>query len=82
MINLTDWKEGNPPHVGWWLSNNRFTLNIWRWWDGENWSVAVQDNEPVEVAAEKSALISGFYNEDIYWTDYYPENARVPRVAP
>ena len=51
---LTDWKEGNPPCAGWWLSRvhrNDFGGPSLYYWDGKQWSykngfvASVQDRE-------------------------------------
>ena len=88
------WHSGPPPHVGWWNAGRWPELgakNSWCWWDGKRWS------DPVSVPEDcaGSALVSGwadhmlrYHHTDlpglpsVYWTDYYPENARVPRVNP
>jgi len=55
-------------------------VRVWRWWDGFYWSrMAYSWSTAVEAAweAKQAAL-----ENDIRWTDYWPENARVPRLDP
>ena len=74
------WHSGAPPHVGWWNANKSKNTNLWRWWDGEAWSHFVHrdaDADMAAVMAMRKTIETG-----ICWSDYYPENARVPRVNP
>lgn len=76
------WHKGPPPHVGWWNASIAGDLWVWRWWNGKHWSDAAYEGDSllyVENAAAKPAVL---WKEDIEWTDYYPENARVPRINP
>lgn len=71
------WNSGPPPHIGWWNASISSVLDRWRWWDGTNWSVANSSGWGLCLDVESP--------EDqcrIKWTDYWPENARVPRVDP
>lgn len=74
------WHKGPPPHVGWWNASYFRSDFSWRWWDGECWShicYEFMNSREAKNEAKKSLSIHG-----IEWTDYYPENARVPRVDP
>lgn len=75
------WHKGAPPHVGWWnasvISNFK---KAWRWWDGKHWSCALNDTDPPALAGA-IATISAVESQ-VRWTNYYPADARVPRVAP
>lgn len=75
------WHKGTPPFPGWWNASWDYRHEVWRWWDGHTWSqpvflddgmnyikVAASRPDPLQIAIE--------------WTDYWPENARVPRVDP
>jgi len=76
------WHKGPPPHVGWWLANPIESPDIWRWWNGKYWSAGATCwllKEQAEYRAKHKSLLD---NEQIYWCDYYPENARVPRINP
>jgi hypothetical protein len=72
------WHKGPPPHVGWWNSSQYHSESVWRWWNGEYWSDPVGDHYSIELAAKKAAIQTTY--KDVRWTDYYPENARVPRI--
>lgn len=79
-MNELIWHKGAPPHVGWWnASAFRNPLN-WRWWDGTQWSLVVSENEAIEVVAIYAIVKCPW--TFIEWTDFYPKNARVPRVDP
>ena len=73
------WHSGPPPHVGWWNASNTRNPNIWRWWDGKNWSFGFRPHHLVEHA-DCSKVAPHYY--PIEWTDHWPSNARVPRIAP
>lgn len=75
------WHKGPPPHVGWWAASVWQNENMWRWWNGKYWSHASGVCETARAAATGAAKKAG-NSSQIRWTDYYPENARVPRVAP
>lgn len=74
------WYKGPPPHVGWWNASlapgNAVAPVTWRWWDGKRWS-----------KLRFSDLDTPGDNEDgtparIWWSNYYPEDAVVPRMTP
>ena len=72
--------KGPPPHVGWWNASVGRNQQVWRWWDGKRWSEFVSDRTSAETAgfnADFPATVSC-----VQWTDYYPKNARVPRIDP
>jgi hypothetical protein len=78
------WHRGEPPHIGWWnastVCNTETWGWVWRWWDGKCWSVSAYPTHSmatvIQLANWKDAA------EDVKWTDYWPENARVPRIDP
>ncbi len=74
------WQSGPPPHVGWWNASAECSIDVWRWWDGKHWSAAV-------FSEDRKATVSGLSQRKtehagIRWNDRWPENARVPRIAP
>ena len=74
------WHKGPPPHVGWWEASYAKEEGVWRWWDGKCWSQPAW--EPMSACdaafhAERPSAICRHC-----WTDYWPENARVPRLDP
>lgn len=77
------WNSGPPPHVGWWHASQGRYEDKWRWWDGKRWSTCVTQYAaaPALTAAAAAARRSGS-GRAIEWTDYWPENARVPRLDP
>ena len=80
---MTDckWNKGPPPHVGWWNASKSRNPAVWRWWDGRCWSEWCFPHGTIDYVAEAANTIdvSGLPLE---WTDYWPANARVPRVKP
>jgi hypothetical protein len=76
------WHSGPPPHIGWWNANNGRAENAWRWWDGARWSEGVMSTDNAWFAASCAETPIGNPHDIIEWSDYWPENARVPRVAP
>ncbi len=80
---MTDrvWHKGPPPHVGWWNASRSGNTSVWRWWDGRRWSMEVWDDESGR-RAKKLAKVEAPEQFTIEWSDYWPENARVPRIDP
>ena len=75
------WHKGPPPHVGWWNASVAGDLTAWRWWNGEHWSIAAYKEDSLLYVEDAAAKPGGFWHQ-IEWTDYYPKNARVPRIDP
>ena len=78
------WHSGPPPHVGWWnastVCNTETWRQIWRWWDGKCWSASAY---PTHSMATVNQMANWKTDTDyVKWTDYWPENARVPRIVP
>lgn len=80
------WRKGPPPFPGWW---NARVMSFsgddrWGWWDGRRWSVFADEGMSASEAAERAKTIGGYGGgtAHVEWSDYYPENARVPRVDP
>ncbi|UIS65435.1 hypothetical protein [Acidovorax phage AP1] len=76
------WHKGPPPHVGWWESSSIENKGVWRWWDGERWSLNCRPDDLVAEISRRSQIKSAGAGIGISWTDYWPENARVPRLDP
>lgn len=74
------WNKGKPPHIGWFNASSCGNPDMWRWWDGEKWSFGAYANEGSHSAGVSASKASE--NCAIEWTDYWPENARVPRIKP
>lgn len=70
-----EWKTTKPPHVGWWLCRG----DLWRWWDGKVWSFGARPGcaESTLQAAYRTPAVNQF----IEWCDFWPEDARVPRLS-
>jgi hypothetical protein len=80
-MSTRNWHKGPPPHVGWWNASVVEVHDAWRWWNGEFWSNVVYSAAGVRRIEERAA--QKFYRQkDVRWTDYYPRNARVPRIDP
>lgn len=76
------WHSGPPPHVGWWNASACYDDDAWRWWNGECWSPSVYAYEPIRAVVRAASMHTVFCTGEIEWTDYWPENARVPRIDP
>lgn len=76
------WHKGPPPHVGWWNASLAQDEDCWRWWDGEEWSIASTKETSPEAADKRVSHKSTYSRLDMEWTDYWPEGARVPRIDP
>lgn len=75
------WHKGPPPFSGWWNASMQKAEDSWRWWDGENWSYPLGESSRLEYVTSMSR-VPAFPQEKVEWTDYWPENARVPRLDP
>lgn len=78
------WNKGAPPHIGWWLSKVLDSnVQRWRWFDGRDWSMGVEDSARNDFAGSYAIRTAGAWLVDeVFWSDYYPKNARVPRINP
>lgn len=57
--------------------------NWWGWWDGRGWSCFVTSRVGEKTAAISAGQPGAVYaGPGVEWCDYYPKNARVPRVNP
>lgn len=81
-MNTRKWHSGPPPHIGWWNASRLELINIWRWWDGREWSWCVREDEPISTAVFNANIKQSYLVSGISWSDYWPENARVPRIDP
>lgn len=83
---MTDrtWHKGPPPHEGWWVASYCSDDTCWRWWDGYRWSPPAYPELTAKQAEESvrrfAHIVPG--SLEIEWTDYYPKDARVPRIDP
>ena len=79
------WNGGDPPHIGWWccLFFNE-EHSVWRWWNGNQWSLPVSSLRSEESAKRLAQCVAEELPdaEKIQWCDFWPENARVARVSP
>lgn len=80
MTSTRIWNSGPPPHPGWWNASTLGNESMWYWWDGEGWYGAVDSTRHPLEAAEIVACVICRGTTRIQWTDYYPHDARVPRV--
>ena len=75
------WISGQPPFPCWWNASSTGSPDVWRWWDGEQWSAFAWPNSPLAHVKEAASLPTN-ETEEILWNDYWPAGARVPRVWP
>lgn len=77
------WRDGPPPHVGWWNASSVKNKDNWSWWNGEHWSSLVGNQRNAECAGQWATVhFPHRLLGDVQWTDYWPADARVPRLAP
>ena len=81
------WHDGAPPHVGWWNVCSHSENDNWRFFNGKYWSMVVSDNFTVKNIGDclNDDFSMNYWRvgeTDIKWCDYYPDNARVPRIDP
>ena len=80
---MTDrtWHKGPPPFRGWWNASSCADEDCWRWWNGMLWSFPAYPGYTEELVF---MAMTGQPNDqkDIKWSDYYPKDARVPRIDP
>lgn len=74
------WRGGPPPHVGWWNASRTKCVLAWRWWNGQEWSSVAYEGQSPATARRRANVSHG--TKYISWTDYWPENSRVPRLDP
>jgi len=82
---MRKWNKGFPPHTGWWNASINRSEIVWRWFDAST----QQWGQPCSKYASPDALMRAastpvpkYESFNIEWTDYWPENARVPRIDP
>lgn len=81
-MNTRKWHSGPPPHIGWWNASRLELINIWRWWDGREWSTCVGERSPISAVVRSAGSKERLPLSEFSWSDYWPENARVPRIDP
>lgn len=76
------WHNGPPPHIGWWNASVHECPMIWRFWTGEAWTNSITPRMICPDSVEGLGIRCGDWQARIKWNDYWPENARVPRIDP
>lgn len=76
------WNKGKPPHRGWYNAGTLRQERIWRFWNGEYWSRPVHERFDIGRVKKLANQESKMSIRHIEWCDYWPENARVPRINP
>lgn len=75
--------KGPPPHIGWWRAKLiEGTTEYWGWFDGYWWSPFCTEDKDAAEAARRARQRGAFGPDDVKWSDYWPENARVERIVP
>lgn len=59
------WFSGPPPAVGWWPASAFFDVDLYRWWDGQKWSIAATRLKNHHFAASISRHAAVL--DDIRW---------------
>ena len=73
-----NWYGGAPPFIGWWNASVATTEGSWRWWNGQRWSMACTKHVSTEYIANIETMW-GPKLSCVRWSDFYPEDAVVPR---
>jgi len=84
MIKRT-WNKGFPPHTGWWNASTTRSEVVWRWFDASTQQWGQPCSKNVSNGTLMCAARTPVHQDEsvfIEWTDYWPENARVPRIDP
>lgn len=76
------WRDGPPPHIGWWNASVNRGKHVWRWWNGKAWGLPTSCWASRGCIQAYDAEQRAKRQADIQWNDYWPENARVPRMRP
>lgn len=81
-----NWCKGPPPHRGWWLTRVYTDDDLfgWRFWDA-GWSLCVWEDEAEGTSPELAGKMANTAARFppcscVEYSDYWPANARVPRV--
>lgn len=80
-VRKVKWRSGPPPHIGWWNASKFKYSQIWRWWDGKQWSTAVSSADSSPLAADLAKRPAPVQS-NIKWNDYWPETCPFPRPVP
>ena len=74
---LAKWFTGAPPAIGWWNASVSRQVYVWRWWNGEYWSIACYDDATAEDVIANSQVPDEL-QEKICWSNYWPDYAISP----
>lgn len=89
MQNQVRWNSGPPPRTGWWNAAGYVATQTnsvdhlkkyWRYWNGRFWTVKRTPDMPPPPPEHPYYDTPTTVNQ-IMWSDYWPESARMPRVA-
>lgn len=75
---IIKWYKGNPPSVGWYWGSTSKGGWYWRWWNGSVWSLPVLETDSPQHINRRASFLSPLSTDTIWWSDYWPEGARVP----
>jgi hypothetical protein len=77
---MTTWHKGPPPSVGWWPASTCDQDGVFRWWNGEWWSVVAFDDMTADQAEESAKIAEELPGQKyIEWTERpasWPERSR------
>jgi hypothetical protein len=66
-MNYEDWHSSPPPSLGWWPASAGRNENVFRWWNGRNWSYSASSGETARLAAKAAKEPSEFPTGEIEW---------------
>lgn len=78
------WRYGIPRHIGFWMTaaEGNESTQAWRWWDGSYWSMAIDPSASIEMVSTLARRKTIFKGINFVYSNYWPKNARVPRIDP
>lgn len=73
----------HPPHRGWWSTETKWDETpVWRWWNGKVWSLTMRESMTPAMVELRASMPSPVRKIHTAYSNYWPENARVPRLNP
>lgn len=74
------WHRGPPPSKGWWPASYAMHPDIYRWWNGGQWSdYACRGDSLLMVRQAASRMVRANSGFQIYWKDRpknWPERSK------
>ena len=62
---MSKWNSGPPPSLGWWPASAFKTEGLYRWWNGQRWSIAAEYGDSIKQVRDAAASTTGLTG--IFW---------------